>query len=522
MAGSEPDAPLAVLASGVIAVHPDASGPVAALRGLDLTVEPGELAAVVGPSGSGKTTFLRLVAGVGRPTAGHLAVHGLDLTTAPDAAVRRHQREVVAIVEQHYRLSLSPYLTIRDSVALPLAVRGVARRERVLRAGALLERVGLGDRGDARPGELSGGEQQRVAVAAALVGRPRLLLADEPTGELDAATAEGLLRLIRELVAETGATAIVVTHDEAVERVADRTIHLRDGRAIAERHGPTLARLVDGVGWMAPPVRDGSTVGTPGLVHDLAEVPHRAVAGSVPGGPASVDPGAEAPGAEASGAASAGVRLVDVSRVYGRDGSAIQALQGVSFELARGGFHVVTGPSGAGKSTILRLVAGLDDPTNGTVETLGQPMAALDRDARAGFRARRLGVVDQGRGLTPFLSALENVSLALTIHGHSEAEARERAQAALATVGLAELVVRRPATLSAGERTRVTIARALATEPELILLDEPTATLDRANAAHVGDLLARLAGPRTIVAATHDRALMDVATDRYSLEAPRG
>jgi putative ABC transport system ATP-binding protein len=130
--------------------------------------------------------------------------------------------------------------------------------------------------------------------------------------------------------------------------------------------------------------------------------------------------------------------------------------------------------------------------------------------------------VDQGRGLTPFLSALENVSLALTIHGHSEAEARERAQAALETVGLAELVERRPATLSAGERTRVTIARALATEPELILLDEPTATLDRANAAHVGDLLARLAGPRTIVAATHDRALMDVATDRYSLEAPRG
>ncbi len=183
---------------------------------------------------------------------------------------------------------------------------------------------------------------------------------------------------------------------------------------------------------------------------------------------------------------------------------------------------MVTGPSGAGKSTILRLVAGLDDPTSGTVETLGQPMAALDRDARAGFRARRLGVVDQGRGLTPFLSALENVSLALTIHGHPEAEARERARAALEAVGLIDLVDRRPATLSAGERTRVTIARALATEPELILLDEPTATLDRANAAHVGDLLARLAGPRTIVAATHDRALMDVATDRYSLESPRG
>ncbi len=501
-----PDAPMtpAISARGVIAVHPDAAGPVAALRGLDLTVEPGELAAVVGPSGSGKTTLLRLLAGVGRPTAGRLAVLDLDLTTASDPAVRRHQREVVAIVEQHYRLSLSPYLPIRESIALPLAVRGVAGRERRSRADALLERVGLGDRGEARPGELSGGEQQRVAVAAALVTRPRILLADEPTGELDAITAEGLLRLIRELVGETGTTAIVVTHDETVERVADRTIHLRDGRAIAERRGPTLARLVDGTGWEAPPIRDGSTVGTPLPAHRLPEVAHRSgdAAAAADGGP--------------------GIRLVEVTRTYGRERAVIRALRGVSFELARGGFHVVTGPSGAGKSTILRLIAGLDDPTSGTVETLGRPMAALDRDARAEFRAGRLGVVDQGRGLTPFLSALENVSLALTIHGHPEGEARERARGALDAVGLADLVDRRPATLSAGERTRVTIARALATEPELILLDEPTATLDRANAAHVGELLARLAGQRTIIAATHDRALMDVATDRYSLERPGG
>jgi ABC-type lipoprotein export system ATPase subunit len=189
----------------------------------------------------------------------------------------------------------------------------------------------------------------------------------------------------------------------------------------------------------------------------------------------------------------------------------------VSFDLAGGGFHVVTGPSGAGKSTILRLIAGLDDPSSGTIETLGQPMADLDREARAGFRAARLGVVDQGRGLTPFLTALENVELALAIHGHPEADRRDRARSALRAVGLDGLGDRRPASLSAGERTRVSIARALANEPELILLDEPTATLDRANAARIGELLAGLAGPRTIVAATHDRALMDRASDRFAL-----
>jgi peptide/nickel transport system ATP-binding protein len=487
----------AIDAHGLIAVHADPAGPVAALRGLDLTVEVGELAAIVGPSGSGKTTLLRLLAGIERPTAGRLDVLGVPLATASEAALRRHRRDAIAIVEQHYRLSLSPYLSIRRSVGLPLALRGVGRTARDRRADELLERVGLRGRGHALPAELSGGEQQRVAVAAALATRPRLILADEPTGELDAETAGRLLALLRELVRETGSTAVVVTHDEAVEAIADRTVHVRDGRAIAERRGPVLAQLEDGLGWRAPAIRNGSTVGTDPAPHVLPEVPHLAGTPVASAGPA--------------------VRLVDVGRTYGGASTAVRAIEGVSFELARGGFHVVTGPSGAGKSTILRLIAGLDDPTGGTVETLGTSLADLDRDARARFRAERLGVVDQARGLTPFLSALENVALALTIHGRDATEARDRARTTLEQVGLGEVVDRRPATLSAGERTRVAIARALATEPDLLLLDEPTATLDRGNAAHIGELLAALAGPRTVIAATHDRALMDVATDRYSL-----
>ena len=482
-----------VLARGLIAVYPDPTGPVAALRGLDVGVDAGELAAVVGPSGSGKTTLLRLLGGLERPTAGSLEVFGLSLGSASNGALRRYRRDTVATVEQHYRATLSPYQPVGRSVAMPLAVRGVPARERRRRVEELLERVGLGGRAGSLPSELSGGEQQRVAVAAALVTRPRLLLADEPTGELDARTAGELLALLRELVRETGATAVVVTHDEAVERVADRTVHLRDGRAIAQRRGTNLTSLADALGWQAPPLRAGSA--------------------TEPGGQAA-DPRPSGGASEPTGSA---VRLDGVSRIYGGSSTAVRAIENVSFALGQGGFHVVSGPSGAGKSTILRLVAGLDDPTAGSIETLGTPLATLDREGRARFRAGRLGIVDQGRGLTPFLTARENVALVLAIHGRDPTTASERALVALDAVGMRELADRRPGSLSAGERTRVSIARALASEPELILLDEPTATLDRANADRMGELLAGLAGPRTIVAATHDRALIDRATDGYVL-----
>ena len=490
----------AVAASGVIAVHPDAAGPVAALRGLDLIVEPGELAAVVGPSGSGKTTLLRLLAGLGRATAGRLTVLDLELTTAPDAAVRRHQREVVAIVEQHYRLSLSPYLPIRESVALPLAVRGVAAGERNRRATELLERVGLGDRAEARPAELSGGEQQRVAVAAALVTRPRLLLADEPTGELDAATAEALLRLIRELVAETGTTAIVVTHDETVERVADRTVHLRDGRAIAERRGVDLRPLTDAIGWQAPPIRAGATVGTPVDEHVLPEVAH--------------GPGR---GRRLTRQRGPGVGrrwtgpTVASDRRFGRSGTSRSSWPWAA-STSSPGRPGPASPRSSGSSPVstTRRPAPSRRSASRWPPSIGTPGPASGRRGSASWTRVAASPRSSARSRTWPSASPSTVD--------PEDIARVRARAALEAVGLGDLVDRRPATLSAGERTRVTIARALATEPELILLDEPTATLDRANAILVGELLAGLAGPRTIIAATHDRALMEVATDRYSLE----
>jgi ABC-type lipoprotein export system ATPase subunit len=478
----------AISATGLIRIHPSPGGPVAALRGLDLRVGRGEIAAIVGPSGSGKSTLLRLLAGLDRPSAGRLQAMGVDLTMATDAGLTHYRRNAIGIVDQHYRKAVSPYLTAEGVVGLPLALRGVSPAARRARVGQLLDTVGLGGRGRAYRHELSGGEQQRLAFAAAMAPRPSLLLADEPTGELDGVTALALLELVRDLVKTEGATCVIVTHDPAVERVADRVVHVADGRVVAEGRRPIEAkRAVDAQGWLAPTLRPA-----PGPMAAIQRA-------------AGMDPA---------------VVLTDVIRVYGGGRAGALGLPRISATFGAGGVHVITGPSGSGKSTLLRLVTGLDRPTAGQLVTLGQDLAELDRDARARFRAARIAIVDQRRDLVPFLSAAENVELALAIRGTPSSETPERARRALASLGLADHADRMPDELSAGERLRVAIARALAAEPNLLVLDEPTASLDRRAANNVAELLAGLDSTITILVATHDPALIEAASDRLDLAAP--
>ncbi|MFL5685901.1 MAG: ABC transporter ATP-binding protein [Chloroflexota bacterium] len=483
----------AVVGEGLIRIHRTPGGPVAALRGLDITVAEGEIAAVIGPSGSGKSTLLRLIAGLDRPSAGRLVVLGADLTDASDRDLDRHRREHVGVVEQHYRRALSPYLCVADAIALPLALRGMPSADRRLRVEELLDRIGLAGRDDAFRHQLSGGEQQRVAFAVALATRPPLLLADEPTGELDATTAETILGVLRDLVRAEGATCIVVTHDELVERVADRVVHVADGRAVAERIGGPGAPSVqvrDAQGWLAPPLPEPSTPLSPAIRPDDGED---------------------------------AVVLERAARRYGTGSTSMLGLPPTSVAFTAGRFHVVTGPSGSGKSTLLRLVSGLDRPTDGRVMTLGNDLSTLDRDALARLRAARIGIVDQVRDLVPFLTARENVELGLSIRGVDPDDARPRAIDALEAVGLREHLDRAPDGLSAGERLRVALARALAARPDLLILDEPTAALDRAGARAVARLLAGLDGRVTVLATTHDPALIEAASDRLDLVvAPAG
>lgn len=203
------------------------SADVNALKDIDLEIDQGEFVALVGPSGSGKSTMLNLLGGLDRPTGGEISVLGVSLHSANEDALTQHRRHNVGFVFQTF--NLLPTLTALENVALPLMLSGVERTERNRRASALLERVGLGHRLNHRPTELSGGEQQRASIARALVNNPQLILADEPTGNLDTSIGAEVMELLRELNAERGATLIIVTHDPEVAAFADRIVHLRDG-----------------------------------------------------------------------------------------------------------------------------------------------------------------------------------------------------------------------------------------------------------------------------------------------------
>jgi ABC-type lipoprotein export system ATPase subunit len=201
---------------------------VEALRGINLDVTKGQFVALVGPSGSGKSTFLNLVGGLDRPSDGELWINGVELSASKEKALTEHRRQRVGFVFQSF--NLLPRLTAVENVALPLMFVGISERERLDRARELLIQVGLADRLDHRPTQLSGGEQQRVAIARALVNRPAIILADEPTGNLDTTTGAEIMTLLRHLNRDQGVTLLVVTHDPEAASFADRVIQLRDGQ----------------------------------------------------------------------------------------------------------------------------------------------------------------------------------------------------------------------------------------------------------------------------------------------------
>jgi putative ABC transport system ATP-binding protein len=203
---------------------------VVALNGVNLFVNPGEFVAVLGPSGSGKTTLMNIIGCLDRPTAGRYFLDGTDVASLDDDGLARLRSRSIGFVFQSY--NLLPRAPALDNVATPLVYQGVGRREREARARQALERLGLGDRLDHEPTELSGGQQQRVAIARALVTEPALLLADEPTGNLDSASGAEVLTVLRELH-RAGRTLVLITHDPEVAGAADRQIHLRDGRVVA-------------------------------------------------------------------------------------------------------------------------------------------------------------------------------------------------------------------------------------------------------------------------------------------------
>ncbi|WP_327042040.1 ABC transporter ATP-binding protein [Micromonospora ureilytica] len=264
---------------------------VEALRGVSLTVQPGDYVALVGPSGSGKSTLMHLLGGLDRPTGGRLVIGGRDVNALAPPEMATLRNETIGFVFQAFHLL--PRTSAVENVALPLVYRGVSARQRRERAAAMLRRVGLGHRLDHRPNQMSGGEQQRVAIARALVTEPTVLLADEPTGNLDSVTGAAVLELLEQLNAESGVALVMVTHDQEVAARAHRRITMRDGVVVADSAANAHRASADGADPHSAHDRPLSVDhGRPATLVPAPSAEPRSASGSGPGHPSGGSGGA--------------------------------------------------------------------------------------------------------------------------------------------------------------------------------------------------------------------------------------
>ena len=652
---------------------------VVALQGLDLEIRRGEMMAIIGASGSGKSSLLNIIGGLDRPSAGQITVNGRNLLKAPDRELEDYRLHDVGFVWQQSARNLIPYLTAQENVELPMiAARGRSAlhpAQTRQRARELLDAVGLLSHSHHRLGQLSGGQQQRVAIAVALANQPQILLADEPTGEVDSVTAQQIWQLFRQLNRRYNLTSIIVSHDRDIARVVDRVIGIRDGKISTEmvrqtraempedqRAGeweqdattstPSLASpptanesdaqaddakvqleervVLDSVGRLQMPhdyleqrgigrravvqlVEDGILVrqaqeqlaqsahtsprtphahhpadaGADSAAMDQDPTPHRTVAwwrrlwrrtpsdgeeeplpeqaanpwsrgfaargaedadasdaaGSPHeplswrhGGPSARSSSrASAPPPDRAAASDSGSPalsefyngpLVEVSglqRIYDVGDQSVHALRGIDLAIPRRSFTLFRGRSGSGKTTLLNLIGSLDTPSAGRVSLFGQDIGQLSADECAQIRQLYIGFVFQAFSLIPTLSAQENVEMTLRILGISALQRRQRAAYCLSLVGLSRWAEHRPFEMSGGQQQRLSIARALAHGPAMLIADEPTSDLDSETGRRILQLFARLVKEEGVTAlvASHDPASDDFATEVYELQDGR-
>jgi ABC-type lipoprotein export system ATPase subunit len=490
----------ALLLTDVFCLHRSAAGDSAALQGLDLELGAGERLCVIGPSGAGKTTLLRICAGLQAPSAGAVSLFGCDLWRVSGRRRAALRRTHLGILDQHAERALAPELTARQAVALPLILRGGARRAARDRATELLTACGLADRAGARPRELSGGERQRIALCAALAHRPHLLLADEPTAELDAVAAVKLVALIDALARDHGAAVLLVSHDPGLTAAIPRTIRLRDGRIAAGGVDGAPALAVDRGGWIRLPgsLRRSAGIGSAADARVVGpEIVLRAT--GAPAAPEIAEATPEIPAPHAP----APVSVTGVRRTRGDGRARRTVLTDVSASFAPGRLTAVIGPSGSGKTTLLELIAGLALPDAGRVCVAGVEMTARGAEQRAALRRESIGYLRQEPSPADHLSGVENVLLAVALHGRRVAESAARDL--LSALGLGTRGGERLGRLSAGEAQRVALAMAIASANGVVIADEPTSRLDRASAGRaIQALLACAVAGHTVICATHD------------------
>jgi len=522
----------------VYKIHEVANVGVAALGGVSLEVDKGEFAAVVGPSGAGKSTILNLIGGVDTPTAGLVSVAGTDLSELTATDLSEYRRVMVGFLWQGTTKNLIPYLTVAQNAELPLLLAGVrSAANRRQRTGYLLELLGLADRASHLPAMLSGGEQQRAGLVVALAHDPAIVLADEPTAEIDAEGAEQVVKALRSTCTELGSTVVMATHDLVAASKTDVTFRLIDGRV----RGPAGRASLDSSGRIALPEAAASLLGPAELEVELEgdEIRIRSIQEAIeyrpestarapgvaarPSAPVTATSSREISGAPPASTAARRASLLSAEglhRTYGQGATSTTALRDVSLQLTPGELVVVIGPSGSGKSTLLGIVGGFEPPDSGTVKWRGRLLAELSAADLARRRASEFGTVFQSLGLFPALTARENVYLPLLISGADPDTSAAAADKWIRRLGLQDRAEHRLFELSLGQQQRIAVARALAPDPDIVLADEPTAELDQ-EAANVVIQALREVSQRGggVILASHDPRVLQVADRVLALRA---
>jgi len=529
-----------VLCDNLFKIYRVADVEVVALQGLSLELARGEMMALVGPSGVGKSTLLNVIGGLDVPSAGSMWVSGWDLLRMNERERVEYKRQVVGFVWQQPSRNLLPYLSARENVELPMQHNGVEADARGKRALELLDVIGLADRADFYPDRLSGGEQQRVALAVALANNPPLLLGDELTGQVDSASAMRVLDAVQAINQAYGTTVIVVTHDPLVAGRVNRVVTVRDGRTSTEirrrrdRGNGSVHEeewvILDPVGRLQLPRAYVNHLEMRELVRLHLEPDHISVWPNGDDEGRAMDDERPLPvshlwsvvGDQLSDAG-VSVTAKNLTRTFALAGEEVHALRDVTLEISAGSLSAIKGPSGSGKTTLLTLIAGLDEPTEGGVRFGERSLSEMSSQEKIELCRRQIGFVFQTFGLLPFLSVEENVQVPLRLLRTPRQEREVLVSEVLEMVGLSARARHRTYELSGGEQQRVAIARALVKRPTLILADEPTGQLDSLTGARIIALLKEIVAQTgvTVVVASHDPNVHEAADRLFELKDGR-
>ncbi len=481
-------------------IYKTGSGDFTALQSITMDVLPGEFLGIIGKSGAGKTTLLNMISGVSDITSGEVLFFptgqsqqngnrkalSIGELSQDELAVWRGTN--MGIVYQSFELM--PQLNLVNNIMLPQEFAGRFQpgisQEKALE---LLDIVELSEHAYKLPAHISGGQKQRVAIARALINDPPLIVADEPTGSLDSVTAETIFAIFAKLV-EQGKTVIMVTHDMDLATRFTRQVHISDGQLADASHSGTVVETAPAnvdFGLAAAPETesglDDSANGTSLLANLNLEGSHDR---SKPA-----------------------ILLQDVVKTYVNAAGSFTALKGIDLKIEYGQFVALVGKSGSGKSTLLNMLTGIDHPTSGHVRIGDEDIYSMSESQRALWRGQNVGIVFQFFQLLPTLSLLENTILPMDYCDfYPYGERPQRAMELLKMVGLEEHAHDLPANVSNGQQQAAAIARALATDPPIIVADEPTGNLDSRSADVVIRVFRELAARgKTILIVTHDPSL---------------